>query len=610
MKSLFFFLAISSLWMFTSCHSTSYQELPDDTLLDQLLANNPDSLANLLENDIDPFLLTDIERADYGWWLTNAHRRQNRSLINDTLIFYTLDYYKTIDSPRLSGTYLLAAEQVNSSGNQLLERRSIIEEALELSRIKKDTAMVIETIARLANTYDLGEDVDRLQELIQITKDFSNNMSDIHSIVLLMRLYTRTLELDSVGVYSAMGMKMAREQNMPYLDYLFSREYSKYLNFKGRDKEALEVLKALEGRMQVGNELMLNYIVTWGGLNNMDSVQVYIDSMKVLMNENRYKAFDEVYLVDIILTNLENTLKARNGKKISMYDMGSSPDRMLSYSRNMIKADRERQFMQNKLLKEKLMLDIERGKLKQRSLWGGIILLMIVAVMIFIYQRKLLKKERIVQQAKEQLRLRSLQLSENESIINKNEELIKELSEQLDESGDYQQEINVLVEENKKLDQNNKLLQKDIEQYSKSIILKDEELSVYEQLMEHNSKLQERERFLTVQLIAHTPVLDKLSKKPRYIEESQWPEIFQAVNQLFDGFTYRLHTNFSTLTDEDIRYCTLIRLRLSTSVISTLTGISPSSVTKRKQRIKEKMNQQHPDEILKEQPLEIYLWNY
>jgi hypothetical protein len=82
----------------------------------------------------------------------------------------------------------------------------------------------------------------------------------------------------------------------------------------------------------------------------------------------------------------------------------------------------------------------------------------------------------------------------------------------------------------------------------------------------------------------------------------QWPEIIHAVNSLFDGFSYRLHTEFPALTEEDVRYCCLIKLRLTTSVISTLTGISPSSVTKRKQRIREKIH--------KDQPLEIYLWNY
>ncbi|MDE2518007.1 MAG: hypothetical protein O0W93_01100, partial [Methanocorpusculum sp.] len=49
--------------------------------------------------DIDPSSLPEAEQADYGWWLTNAHHTQNRSLINDTLIQHTLEYYKLIKSP-------------------------------------------------------------------------------------------------------------------------------------------------------------------------------------------------------------------------------------------------------------------------------------------------------------------------------------------------------------------------------------------------------------------------------------------------------------------------------------------------------------------------------
>lgn len=610
MKLLFSLFAAAYLLLFISCDHSSRQTLPDSLILEQLLNENPDSLATILEEEINPFLLSDMERADYGWWLTNAHGKQNRNLINDTLIFYTLNYYKTTGSPRLQETYLLAAEQINSSGRHLLEKRNVLKDALEFSQAKKDSAAVREIIVRLADTYDIGENQNELKELIRLTKEYLEKEPDLHSLSLLARIYGKVQMLDSIGIYSQMGMKIAREQNLPLFDYRFSREYSNYLNFKGRNQEALQVLKDLEGRLEVGNELKLNYIMTWIGLNRMDSARVYIDSFQELLDANKHNIFEEIYLMEFLLNNMRTIIKVKQGQPISTYDWGMSPDRLLSYNRNMIKVDREQQFVQNKLLKDNFKSEIERGKLKQRSLLGGIILLIIVALMIFIYQRKLLKKERIIQQVKEQLRTRSIQLSKNESIIYKNETLIKELSGQLDENEEYRQEINLLTEENNQLNQKNKLLQKDIEQYSKSILRKDEALSVYEQLMEQNTRLQERERFLSVQIIAHTPVLDRLNKKPRYIEESQWPEVIQSINQLFDGFTYRLHTNYPALSDEDIRYCALIRLRLSTSVISILTGISPSSVTKRKQRIKEKMNQQHPDEVQKEQPLEIYLWNY
>ncbi|HCC53282.1 MAG TPA: hypothetical protein DEQ30_15565, partial [Porphyromonadaceae bacterium] len=319
----------------------------------------------------------------------------------------------------------------------------------------------------------------------------------------------------------------------------------------------------------------------------------------------------EVDMLKVILEMYKNVIRTKEGKPVVMDDFGISANRILDRSRNKIKIDRERQFVHNKLLKDNLMLDIERGQLRQRLLWLGIVVSVMIAVLIFFYQRKILKKERSVRKAKEQLHSHTIRLKENESVISKNEALIRSLSVQLDESGELKQEIEQLAADNEHLKQNNETLRKDMEQYSRSMHQKDQELSAYETLIGENARLQERERFLTAQVIANTEVLDKLSRKSRYIDEAQWPEIVHAINRLFDGFSYRLHTDFPALTEEDVRYCCLIKLRLTTSVIATLTGISPSSVTKRKQRIKEKMSQQHrPAEIRKNQSLETYLWNY
>ena len=223
----------------------------------------------------------------------------------------------------------------------------------------------------------------------------------------------------------------------------------------------------------------------------------------------------------------------------------------------------------------------------------------------FRLSKKIIEQRRSVQNAKEQLRLHTIQLTENEAVIRKNEELINSLSAHSDENDDLKQEIAQLNEENETLKEKNKTLQTNIAQASQSISEKDTDVEAYEKLAEQNAKLQERERFLTARLIGQTEILDKLSKKPRYIEKLQQPEIINAVNQLFDGYSYQLHIDFPLLTEEDIFYCCLFKLRLSTSVIGILMGISPSSVTKRRQRIKEKMNRQP----LAENSSEIYSWN-
>ena len=581
--------------------------MPDEALMEQLLQNNPDSLATLLEDNINLPELRDAQKADYAYWLTKTHQQQHRSLINDTLIHFALDFYKETDSPRLLETYQLAATQLNWAGD-LLKKREVLEDAVYMAESKKDTDRVHIFCGGLVFMYKMPDEAAKVDRLIQVTKNYFTG-TDLLAYVNLCRLFIVSNQPDSVVKYARLGAGLANRMNDENAEYNLVRYSIEALNATGKSKEALIALHDMESRLPVGNELKLNYISTWITLNNLDSARANMDSIQLLVDRYKYEAPEETNVMEVILMMYEMIIQIKEGKTVSLFEIGRAPDNILLNSRRMIANDRERQVVEHRLLKKNLTLDIERGQLRQRILWIGIFVLLIIAVLIYVYQRKLLKKERSVQQAKEQLRHYSMQLSENESIVAKNEELIGSLSAQLDESGDLVQEVNLLVNENEALKQKNEQLHKDIELYSKSMDQKDRELDAFGKLTTENAKLHERERFLTAQLIAHTKVLDQLGKKPRYIEDSQWPEIIHAVNQLFDGFSYRLHTDFPSLTEEDIRYTCLIKLRLSTSVIALLMGISPSSVTKRKQRIKDKMNQQRPSEIRKDQPLEIYIWN-
>lgn len=609
MRKLSIFLYI----LLVACRPDTSFKMPADAFMEELLEKKPDSLAMMLEEWADPQKLSDADKADYAFWLTKAHQKQQRSLVNDTLILFALDYYKRTESPRLLDTYLLAADQVNWSDLNIDGEIRLLEEALQAADRKSDTSMVRTIGFQLVSLYEAPQNADKIQDLITVSKKYAGEKWDILTYRSIIKQFTWENELDSMLKYAKLAAESARGQNNS-LEYGLMRSYVEDLNLSGRSGEALTVLRDMESRMEVGNELKLNYISTWIGLDQLDSAWAYINRWQPLFDEYRggHPVADiEVDMLKVILEMYKNVIRTKEGKPVVMDDFGISANRILDRSRNKIKIDRERQFVHNKLLKDNLMLDIERGQLRQRLLWLGIVVSVMIAVLIFFYQRKILKKERSVRKAKEQLHSHTIRLKENESVISRNEELIRSLSVQLDESGELKQEIEQLAADNEHLKQNNETLRKDMEQYSRSMHQKDQELSAYETLIGENARLQERERFLTVQVIANTEVLDKLSRKSRYIDEAQWPEIVHAINRLFDGFSYRLHTDFPALTEEDVRYCCLIKLRLTTSVIATLTGISPSSVTKRKQRIKEKMSQQHrPAEIRKNQSLETYLWNY
>ena len=610
--SVILFLLFSTFF-FVACQPSVKQQMPDEEIMAGMLQENPDSLANILEEEINPHLLSEAQKADYGRWLVKLHRRQGRSLMNDTLIHFSVDYYKKTDSGHLLETYMVAAEQADWKGTASSEKEQLLNEALQVAQICNDTATVQTIISNLSKMLEMPDDKEEINELIHIAKTYNGGQWAVLSYMNQTKLFAIQKQDDSVMFYVSKGVELAREQNDP-LEYVLTRQYVRSLQLLKQDEKALKTLKELEERGQAGTELMLDYSIIWINKGKLDSAQVYIDSVYSFLNtvksNNNYSDNIEINIVEMVLGELQSIIDIKKGKLLTIDHIGKETDLVMHNSRNMIKNDREQQFAQNKLVRDNMSLDIERAGLKQRFLWAGIGMLFVIVLIVFFYQRKLLRKERSVQQIKEQLHLHSLQLSENESLISKNEEIINDLSSQVDEGGELKQEIGLLVGENEALKQKNTSLQKDIEHYSKSIGKNNSEMVTYEKLVEQNAKLNERERFLTAQLIASTPLLDKLSKNPRYIDVMEWPGIIHAVNLLFDGFSYRLSHDFTALTEEDVQYCCLIKLRLSSSVIATLTGISPSSVTKRKLRIKEKMIQQRPSEIRKDQPVEIYLWKY
>jgi len=598
-----------------ACQPSNKNKMPNKELMEQLLQEKIDSLAIILEETININNLTDEEKADYAFWLTKTHVKQYRSLMNDTLIHYAVEYYKKTESPYFFDASLLAAEQINWSGTALSKQEQLLNETMQIAIQQKDTATVQRICSQLTGLYVMPAYSEKIRDLIRITKEYAGINPNLVTNVNLMRQFELLSLHDSVFFYLQKGLELAREQNNTWDEYQLTRTYSNLLSISGKGKEALSVLRDLENKMPAGNELRYNYLAIWMNLGRLDSAQANINSFNSLIEEiksleSQVDGLDiEINLNKLILELLQKVVHAKEGKLFTMAEIGPTANNLLWKIRNRIKISREQQFVQSKLIRHNLMLEIEKGKMKQRLLWAGIVVLLGVILIVFVYQRKLLKKERSFQKAKEQLRLHTLQLSENEAIIRKNEELIVSLSSQLDENDDLKQEISQLYEDNEALIERNILLQKDIEQNSKFMDQKDTDFEMYERLAEQNVRLQERERFLTARLIAHTEILDKLSRKPRYIDKSQWYEIIDAVNQLFEGYSYRLHSNFPTLTEEDIFYCCLFKLRLSTTIVGILMGISPSSVTKRKQRIKEKMNQQVSTENRSEQLLEIYYWN-
>lgn len=75
------------------------------------------------------------------------------------------------------------------------------------------------------------------------------------------------------------------------------------------------------------------------------------------------------------------------------------------------------------------------------------------------------------------------------------------------------------------------------------------------------------------------------------VTETEWNEVKAAVNDGFDNFVMRLQKAYPLLTEKDLCFCCLVKIKVNVQDLSDVYCISKAAVTKRKYRIKtQKMN--------------------
>lgn len=191
----------------------------------------------------------------------------------------------------------------------------------------------------------------------------------------------------------------------------------------------------------------------------------------------------------------------------------------------------------------------------------GLVLIICLIAMILIYQYRLLRKRRLLNEAQISLQLYTKQIKENMKLIAENEKRISSLTVQC-------AEVEGMRKLNDKLRDQNQFLQRRIDASN--------------ELLDP----------LYVNLKDQIPYFDKLMRlgtKPFYLEEKDWPLIRKWVDLQYDRFAERLERDFPDFTKLDMRYCWLIKMGFSSSQIATCMAISPTSSTKQKQRIKQRI---------------------
>lgn len=625
MKDIIYICSLLIALILISCE-IQVAPFPDHEVAEALLEDDPDSLAVWLEEKIDPALLPDSLKAEYGWWITRLHNRQKRSLMNDSIIQYTLRYFEEINSPRLSYTYVLAGMQKNWAGDKSKEEIEYIKKGWQLAENLRDTARFIDIGSKLAHVYFLLNErrlsVDVSNRVISYTEeDSERRMTELYTAGCC---YAQLGKTDSMRLYMEEAVRLARKFNNR-IEFYIVRNYIDCLNATGQNKEIRDLLDDFYKRFPLTSDndypvKEFAYACLWMNEGKMDSVRACLDRLDRYGKTVVDRSYQNKYKISILyITELLHTAyKAKAGQPVDLINMYMVSEMVANWEANRMGIDKERILSQNKLERSNLMLKIKEEQGRQLILYILLAAGFVVAVLVYLYQRKLLKKERYLQRVKEQMRLHRIALSENEQQMRRNEEIIHALSAQLDGQEDLsdrlrdrQEEIEQIRQENDLLSREKQRLQQEMNRFIQTVPEKSIEMEAYERINEQNMIFVTCAKQLSALLIGQNEHLERLRKGEfKHLSDIDWPVVYKTLDQLFNNYTQRLRQNFPLLTDEDIQCCCLVKLQLSTSAIARLYGIAPSSATKRKQRIKERMNQTKAGLIGKEQPVDVYLWGY
>ena len=593
-----FYIAIYLL----SCTSLSTPEpLPELVRAESLMYDHPDSALILLDSMVPPS--EPYQNALWSLLVVQARDKNYIKHTSDSLINVAYDYFIRRDDPHRRALVLNYEGVVNESLGEIEKATEFyLRAGDEVQKTEDyDLGNLIYSNLGMVYTYrNLNEEgLKAFQKAKELAELSSNNYYYAFSWVYLGRVYAQLKRWDqSIEAY-----KQAIDLSKNISNSTASRrtlgtslgELAVVYRNIGKPDLALIYLKKRE-RENLYNErtwaqTCLGLGDVYRYLGKYDSAYYYLN--QALVTDNIYtkqSAYQCLYLVCFADKKYEKA----NEYNLKFWQYTDSVEQL---NRTNAIVEVQAKYDHQKLENEKLALELDKSRLLRSSLVALSVLLLVIALLIYIYQRRILKKERTIQKDKALLLQYTRQLNENEQLIKRNQERIMELSgeiaayTELEESMKEQTaEMEHLHTQNRELLIANNRLQRNIAQYSVLLQQKDGELEDFARLSTENVRLQKRETFLCERLIDGNAQLKALRLSPKYLKTQQEREaIVQAVNILYEDFTVRLSKQYPALTEEDLLFCCLVKLHVNNGTIATLFAISPASVTKRKQRIKERM---------------------
>ena len=605
MKQLIYAVIIlHSILIISGCNGnkTANKLMPELEQAEKVMFDHPDSALHLLESMEIPSSRTDKE--NHALWcllMTQAKYKMVMRISSDSLIQIAYDYYKPTNNTRRKAMSALYMGNVNYElGNIEEAMQYYLEGKTEVEKTDDyKTGYLI--MSSLGNLYLFRNFTDYALEACSKAYDYaikdSNKRYQMSALKFLARCYCIRHEFPKAVEAYQQCASIALELGIEKDEYYYKIQTEIALVYANSEnlKKSLELSKSLPTEYQSTVLIGKNYYY----LNQQDSAYFYLNKS---LNTN------DIYTKALIY---ELLYKISDSPKYHQY-LKMYCDSLLYYNDSIMALDKGKQIIaykekynNEKLVTVKQKLELEKANITYWWMFTIVIVLLLGISLIYIYLRKRIA----IQKKEEELTSLALQLHQKELEVEKNESYIVELQSQFEKNNKKEElyieqveELKNLKKENERLSLEKNLLYEKIASYSIS-----------------SQELEKREKELCSLLLTQIPFLRRLHLKPVYLNDTELSDICQITDNIFHHFTQRLSKfhhftqrlskEISSLSEHEIILCCLIKLRFSITEIAVFLNIAPTSVSRSKLRIKNKIYAELGEDS-KEKSLDIWLWEY
>lgn len=557
--------------------------LPELVHAESVMFDHPDSALHILEDMPMPSARRDKE--NHALWcllVTQAQYKRMMKIPSDSLVRIAYDYYKPTDNARRKAMSALYMGDINYELRNIEEAMQYYLEGkteVEKTDDYKTGYLVMVSLCRL---YLYRDFADYALEACRKAYDYavkdSNKRYQLASLKFMARCYCISDSLSkAIDTYHKCS-ELTLELELENYYYDIQSEIALVYKNKGDIEKSLEIIKSFPIKYQPALLTGKNYYL----LGQQDSAYIYLnEALKTYNIYTKASAYEYLY-------KLADTPQYR--KYLKTYC-----DSLLFYNDSIIAIDKGKEIIaykekydHQKLITEQQRLKLEKADAQRMMFIITICLIVAIAVVAYLYQKRLVRKETTIRKQSEKLQDYMLQLHEYETRLMQNNRYMEELKVQLsgqemnsEELHEYREQIDSLQVENSRLSEKINSLHHHINDYSSKLDKARREADKFRNLSEENLYLKQRERVLADYVADNDRLVKELREKCRVLENKEWEALEDVCESVYGNFITRLQSFCPTLTKQELHLCVLIRLRFGNAQLATIFAVSPASISQK-----------------------------